>query len=88
MVREEGRVKNEEGRVKSEEGRVKNSIAILKRKNQKSKTQHCAIGATIQNSTFNIQNSYSLGYSLPSIRGGVSREAARGWGFKKTIIKQ
>ncbi|MDY5089110.1 MAG: hypothetical protein SPE63_05640, partial [Prevotella sp.] len=34
------------------------------------------------NSKLKIQNSYSPGYSLPSIRGGGSREAARGRGFK------
>ena len=68
-------------REKSKKGKVKNRIALLKRENQNSKNQHCAIGATIQNSTFKTQNSYSLGYSLPALRGGASRFSGAGVGL-------
>ena len=54
----------------------------MRRENQNSKTQH---RLKADNSKIKTQNSYSPGHSLPSLRGGVSREAARGWGFKLNI---
>ena len=66
-------------REKSKKGKVKNRIALLKRENQNSKNQHCAIGATIQNSKIKIQKSYSLSHSPPSPTGrGEPRSGAGG----------
>ena len=51
-------------------------------KEEKSKIENSTLRHQRNNSKIKIQNSYSLSYSLPSIRGGGSREAARGRGFK------
>ena len=66
--------------MRSEEGRTKSEEFNSPSKEEKSKIENSTLRHQRNNSKIKIQNSYSLSYSLPSIRGGVSRDERRGGG--------
>ena len=59
----------------------------MRRENQNSKTQHRlkADNSKIKTQKSKLKTPIALAIHSPLLRGGVSREAARGWGFKLNI---